>query len=482
MKSSVFFIVLLLLLDPYPANAQTPGKAVRLLSLREAVLLAVRNNISLQTAYLDQVLDRYRLEFAQSEFDWQGNLRWVGNHNRAGGGIAPAQHGTTQNLAADVTRVLPAGGKINFAWQASQNNTLLGNERGTSEVSLQWLQPLLRGAGSSIGQANLQLAQLSQEQAKLSLRASVIATVSAAIIGYRALTTARRQTELARETLQRSKLLLQTNQALVASGRLARLELLQTESEIASNEFDLIAAQSNAEQARLALLKLIDLDLLTEIDLQESAPLDTPLPDVVLAQALAEQNRPDYLASQLALQMSQIGLRQAKDQTLWQLDLVAATTRRAQASGTTAAVQQLGNGAPIYQLGLSLTIPLADRSTKLAHSSAVVEEKKANLRHKDLQQALRVEVLNSLRNVNNTLRQTHLAEQNRQLNRQKLDAELAKLQVGRSSLFQVTSFQQSLKLAEQTYISAQTAYANALTELDVTLGTTLATWEIVLDP
>ena len=65
---------------------------------------------------------------------------------------------------------------------------------------------------------------------------------------------------------------------------------------------------------------------------------------------------------------------------------------------------------------------------------------------------------------------------------QQLQAELARLQAGRSSNFQVVSFQSQLQNAESAELGAVIGYVNALTTLDQVLGTTLDTWRITLNP
>jgi len=52
------------------------------------------------------------------------------------------------------------------------------------------------------------------------------------------------------------------------------------------------------------------------------------------------------------------------------------------------------------------------------------------------------------------------------------------MKVGRSSLFQLLSFQDSLVSARNTELSSFINYLNALTTLDQKLGTTLKTWNI----
>lgn len=473
----------------WQSNLRKPAKPM---SLREAVLLAVRSNASLRTAYLDRVLDRFRLDYAKAEFLPQGNLRLAHSQNRDQAALLAQR----QAAALDVALALPSGGKIEFAWTLERQR-----DNGTAAVnaglSLQLTQPLLRGAGRQIAESNVRLADIAESQAKLQLRGTVMATMTAVISAYRSLQEARVQVGLANDALKRSQMLAGINQTLVDAGRLGRLELLQTQADIAAGELEVIEAETRADNARLTLLKLLDMDLLSDIvpedinlgeaksvtrtNLADASTVTSRLPSEAQALALAEALRPDFLSVKLSEQASLLGWQKARDQTLWQLDLVLSATRRAQAGNAPQALNDLSNGRSAHFAGVVLNIPLNDRAAGLALSTADIERKKNAVRISDVHQSLRVEVMNALRNAWSSARHSLLAGQNLELNRQKLDAELAKLAVGRTSLFQVSSFQQSLKQAEQTRINALIAQANALTQLDLALGTTLQTWEIVLD-
>jgi outer membrane protein TolC len=59
--------------------------------------------------------------------------------------------------------------------------------------------------------------------------------------------------------------------------------------------------------------------------------------------------------------------------------------------------------------------------------------------------------------------------------------EREKLQAGRSSNFQVISFESDLRNAENASLNARIAYLNAQSTLDNTLGTTLTSWDISLN-
>ena len=77
--------------------------------------------------------------------------------------------------------------------------------------------------------------------------------------------------------------------------------------------------------------------------------------------------------------------------------------------------------------------------------------------------------------------QVNLARQARELSGKKLEVERGKLRAGRSSNFQIVTFQNDLAKAQYNELNAVINYMNAQTSLDKTLGTTLATWKVEIN-
>jgi outer membrane protein TolC len=66
------------------------------------------------------------------------------------------------------------------------------------------------------------------------------------------------------------------------------------------------------------------------------------------------------------------------------------------------------------------------------------------------------------------------------LSEKKVEIETEKLKAGRSTNFQLVSFQNDLVNAQNGELAAITTYLNALTSLDRTLGITLDKWGVSL--
>jgi outer membrane protein TolC len=305
--------------------------------------------------------------------------------------------------------------------------------------------------------------------------------VSSVILAFRALVLAERDVVIREAALERARQLLEINKTLIDAGRMAPMELVQAEADIASRELGLVTGRNSFDNARLALLQLLTLDKTTQVELvEETGEGDRP-PGIEDALAIAFRERPDYEQALLSVTAAERSLAVARNGRLPDLSLEGGVSR-----GVTGASfwDAVSNGEPLnvahadWYAGISLSIPLNDLSRKQAWVSASVSLESARLDLLDRKDAVETEVRNAVRNADIARRQLEIARLSLSLTEKKLEIEREKLRTGRSTNFQVVNFQNDLVGAQTTELSALIEYRNALTNLDLALGTTLATWQI----
>lgn len=130
---------------------------------------------------------------------------------------------------------------------------------------------------------------------------------------------------------------------------------------------------------------------------------------------------------------------------------------------------------------VQVDIPIGDLSRRQAEVRARVAVENQDIRLADARQSLERDVGDAVRDLSTRWRQYEIAQRARDLSRRKLDIEREKLQAGRSSNFQVLSFESDLRNAESARLNALIAYLNTQAHLDQTLGTTLESWDIDLN-
>ncbi len=463
------------LLLALPARAQMPAGHVPL-TLAEAVFLGLRDNRAIRGEYLQRIADRFALRVAERIFVPRLDVQAGGSRSRVQGNtISQGSFGPV------VTWDAPTGARFQFAWLNTQDNPRGGQRQASSQLSFQVIQPLLAGGGVDFAMAPVRIARIAERNAQLRLKGAVIDQITGIIAAYRNLVQSQEQLRIANDSLRRARDLNEVNRALIAAGRLAQIEIIQSEASIAQQELALVAARNANESARLALLTLMALDQSSRIWAADRPAAESVRVDMARAIAVGQATQPAYLQQRLAIEIARINLDVARNQRLWEVSLVAGAGPQAQRPDLRDTIGALGQVRSDFNIGLRVNIPIFQITREQAEVNATVALRQNELAADQARDRVRQQVEDAVRGVEAQRAQAELAKRARELTAQQLQAELARLQAGRSSNFQVVSFQAALQQAESAELQAVIAYLNALTTLDQVLGTTLDTWRIELN-
>jgi len=459
------------------------GQVVKEMTLADCVFLAVRSNRSIKSAYLDRVVQKFDLRVAEDEFVPNVDVTSSVKHSSTGDGDNRS-YTNSGEISASVTERIPTGADFTFTWTNTGARTEDGGTPQDAYASswvLAFSQPLLKGAGIEVNTASLETARINEQINILSLKSTISDIITSAITAYRSFVQAGKELEIIRNSVERSKELLEVNRALIAAGRMAKVDIVQTQADVANKEFGLLQAENALDAARLALLQVLDIDKYTKIVPIEKTEIKYLHPDLSRCQALALQNRRDYLQTLLGLKTAELALVVAKNNRLWDLSLGGSY-------GISAEDDEKLKGAfrdldsttrSDWNMGLTLSIPLyGDLTREQSYIGAKINLNKARISLEELKENIEIEVLDAVRDVEMKLRQVELARQARELSEKKLEIEKEKLKAGRSTNFQLVTFQNDLISVESNELNAIVTYLNALTSLDNVLGTTLDTWKI----
>ncbi len=463
---------------PRPIGPKVP------LSLAEAVFIGLRDNRTVKSAYITRVAEKFDLFVARARFRPTASLAGSVEADFGTGG----QSGSTVNLSPVVNWLLPTGAQFQFSWSRFDTN-LGGVSQGANILSATVSQPLLKGGGLKVNLAPVRTAELQEKINQLTLKTTVIDTVTSIIGAYRGLLEAQQAVALAQEGLARSRAQLESNQALIEAGRMAAAELVQTEADNANQQVALLEARQSLNSAQLALLQLLAMDLHTNV--AASDPLEARHVGVDLDQAiaLALANRPDYLSAQKALAQARLALMVAKNDRLWTLDLVGGVQHQTTTGGALVTIDPI-TGAPVTgtgfagttgSVGVQLSIPLGDFTLRQQEIQATTSVRVQEVQLADLRSQIEAQVRDAVQGVELSWRRLAAARRARDLAAQALDIERQKQAAGRAANFEVLSFETGLRSADSAVLSANIDYLNTLTLLDQQLGTTLDTWKITLN-
>lgn len=176
-------------------------------SLRSAMLAAVRNNLSLQGARIEQAVAEADVVKAEAAFDavllagtgYQLSKLPPPPINIPGGlNNAFAQENSQTTVSTGIQKRLVSGGTINASFNSNYTQQSIQSiynpaNYWTNSVNFNINQPLLQGFGSDVNEAQIRLAQNRDRAAVVSLRKTLLDLVAQVETQYWTLVSARQQ-------------------------------------------------------------------------------------------------------------------------------------------------------------------------------------------------------------------------------------------------------------------------------------------------
>ena len=355
------------------------------LSLKDAILLALRYNPSVKSAEIQRVVDKFNLRLAENALELQYALTGSTNYtNTRSSGFT--SYSTSSNLTPQVNLTTPIG--TNFSLTMPNNVTSSKGVKATYNpaLTLTMTQPLLQGAGTEVSPASVGLytARIQEEVNKLSLKNSVIQVVSQVISQYMQLVQAENTIDMQKASLVKAKATVKQYEILIKTGRNPPTDIVQTQADVASQEVNLQQSLINLQQAQQSLLYTLGLDSSMNITVPTTIRFDDEhVPDLKKSTELALKNNVSYQQQLWNLKVTERQLIVARDQQRWQLNLqTSSTTGGGSGGGDNASLESLTNGQNTNnQVGLQLTVPLDNYQVKanLVRAKVALDQAKINL-------------------------------------------------------------------------------------------------------
>ncbi|NDV27101.1 TolC family protein [Desulfovibrio sp. JC010] len=471
------------------------------LSMDEVVKLTIRNNSNVATNYLQRVTQKFDLEQAEAKFEPVINIDGTFNAEAFQRNMHISDNGTQSPASkwdaggkATISQKIPTGGTLSFVWDNNYSENKAGTlsydgdtnvtreksytRQATSEWRVELTQPLLKGAGIDYNMASIRLARITDKRNILSLRDNLSQLINSGLNLYFTFKQAKENLEIQRQALERSERLLEVNKFKQKMGRMAASDVVQAEADVASSRLSLEEARNSVDEARRNLLNHLEMDPNLEIEPVEDKIRDVE-PDYDRCMQVALKNNQAYMGSVFSVSEADINAMMASNDRMWELNLKTGygqthTEKNSYTASTNE--DELSAGvelkAPINLWGDDLL----DR--KKALLTAEVNKRTTRLELKRAKTNLQTEVANAVRNVRMRWKMIQLARKNTELKALQLQNENTKLMVGRTTNFEVVSYQNQLVQAQLSETSMHHAYVQALLTLDQLLGTTMETWDV----
>jgi outer membrane protein TolC len=371
-------------------------------------------------------------------------------------------------------------------------------------ISLSLSQNLLQGFGRPVLKRFIYNAKNNEKASLLQFKSQVITTVSAVLNLYWDLVSFNEDLRARKAELATAQALFDDNKKQVQIGTLAPIEVTRAESQVYASQQDLTISQTNLLQQETVLKNALSRNgvaspLLADVHV---IPLDTiqvpekdemkPLPELVQT---AMANRIEVAQDNINIDSQKIQLRGIKNELLPTLQVFTTLTNNGLSGQNIAGaadpfiVGGYGNllsqifrrNYPSYSAGLSLNIPLRNRTAQSDYATNALQLRQLQLQFQKEENQIRVDVQNAVIGVRQARAQYDASVRARILQQQTLDADKKKYTLGASTVLQVVTDQQTLSAAESAETQALANYSHARIAFDVSLGTTLAVNHISLD-
>ena len=501
--------------QPPAQPEQTPPGALTL-SLEDCVIRALKDNLGVAIQVLGPQLSAEALNQAQEKFfpTLSMSASSTGSQNASYSYLDAATSLTdkTQNYGfLSARQSLPTGDTLNLGFTGYRTTTNRTgqtiNPRYGTTLSFSLTQPLLRNFGFKTTRRDILVASNNLGVSEETLKSTLMTTVYNVESAYWNLVYSIASLDVRRQSLKLAQDLLEKNQRSVEIGTLAPIEILSAQAEVATREADLIQAETQIKSNEDQLKLLLNITGEEDKTVTALVPKDKPnytLREVNLEEAVAAavQNRSELKISQLGLNTDHLNLGYAKNQVLPDLNLAASfsspgidgtrliysdndpifgTLIGTIPGGIGGALKQTAKFQyPNWNLGLTLSVPLANIFSRAALAQAKLNLRQDMLDLENQKDQIYVEVKNNVRAVESNYKRIVAYTKARELAEQKLAAEEEKLRVGMSTNYMVLSYQRDLATARISELNAIVSYQVSIAALERSEGTNLSTMNIKL--
>ncbi|HTL31614.1 MAG TPA: TolC family protein [Kofleriaceae bacterium] len=235
-------------------------------SLPELLELAIRLSPTLQNAKLDVEIADAQIQQTWARRDWlfsgQANASFTQS-----GLIAGVAVGNSRRYGAtfDVARMIPTGGTVGLHVGTGFSKTtatgLPPSEYWSDELSLEFTQPLFRGRGRFLYDANEARAKISRDASVLSRRLDALQTVEAIVSAYWDLVLAQRQIAITQSSLDLARERLRITEIGANGGKIAPAEIPAVQQIIATREEEMLGGELSVLDRSIALRRAVTMPI-----------------------------------------------------------------------------------------------------------------------------------------------------------------------------------------------------------------------------
>ncbi len=473
--------------NAYLASLET--RKILKIAMVDCVAMALKNNSEIRIKSIVPKIEDANVKTQAGKFDPVFSFDFVledntDNSDRPLFGPDPTKVRTnTYNFGYDQTLI--SGTKIAFDFDSTRTTSNYDplfqymNQVVDSFTAVTVTQPLLRGFGITVAQADFLIAKNNKLRSVQDFTQDVIKTLTDTKKKYYDFQYAQEQYKTAVVSLKRVEDLFGINKEKYAKGLASNVDLLQSESEVARFEQAVAGAEGvmkKSEDDLKFITNLIndvelwnaDIVLLDKIDYRKEPA------DIVASLDRAFKHRPDYEAARIDLKNRDISVVYYKNGVLPIVDVSGSYGLNGLGKNFELGMNKLGSGLyDDWYVGVAVKVPLANDEAKGKYQKSKLEKEQALVAFKRLEQKIILEVRNAVRDVEIRYRVLEASIKNLESERKNYEAQETRFRAGLVSTHDILDYQEKLARAEVNYVGSVIEYDQTIVELAKAEGTTL---------
>ncbi len=476
--------------------AEVPGpviepNAMLSLDLETAYSMALARNLDLQVGRFGIATSTVSIFQQTGQFDplLQANFQSTDTRSPSSNDLqgAQVQVSRSSTFGLSLGQLLPTGTQVQLSASTVRSETnsqfFFLNPSWSSGLTFSFSQPLLQGFGTTLNRSGIVIARNLRDQDLAGFELQVMGTLRDVEYAYWDYVAARRAVAVSQQSLDLATRLLNETKERVNVGTSAPIDIIQSESGVATRKQDVIAARNTASNAEDNLKRALGFDRPDEWTASITATEDyfiKPVhPDLQTSIETALEQRPEIIQAKLDLQRLQLNVDIARNTTLPNLNLTGryglagvGGVLSAQdpntgdiitdSGGFNDSLTQIGRGDyPNWAVGLTLSVPLGNNDAKAVLAQRRWELEKGRVVVTSQEQQIILQVRTAVRGLEDGAAAIDAAAAAREFAQRNLEAEQTKFANGLSTNYQVLQIQEDLAQAQLSEIRAWLDYRKA---------------------
>lgn len=506
MKIKASFISVLILVLLFKPSFCEENEVLSL-SLEDCVIRALRDNLKVAVEVYNPELADISITKAREFFAPRLDINFGNQRTENPSSWSLEQIATVVNknlnYSASIIQQVPTGGNLSLSLSGYRAETNTGfqliNPVYRNTLRFDFTQPLLRDFGSTVSKRGIIIARNNLDISVNQLQSVLMDTIYSVEEAYWNLVYAIENYKVKQQSLQLARDLLVKNQKEVEVGKLAPIEILNAEAVVALREADILQAEALIRRSEDVLKNIINLSEEEDMKVIKIVPSDKPefiQKEISLETALRDalERRPDLRMKKKDIETKELSLGVAKNQLLPSLNLTLSYWSPGVSGDRNIFPEGNPFGDPIgkeegsawdsvrdafkllynnWSVGLTLSLPLSNFTTKADYVRARMELEKGELELKDIEKQLFLEVKNAVRDIETNDKRVQAYRVARELAEKRLEAEVKKLNVGLSTNYFVLQYQEELANARSMELTSMVDLNLAWARLERTVGRSL---------